>query len=128
MSELKRFGIVGKYADEEVMYEFRPDGECYDADEVDKMIEELEENHKKEVGQLLIANREQAIAANRLRDSMEQAIRNQKYKRCLAMAELCRTSALYEKSPDAAKYCKWWLKWYERWLKLAEQFKDASND
>lgn len=32
MAELKRFDIVGKYADEEVMYEFRPDGECYDDD------------------------------------------------------------------------------------------------
>lgn len=51
--------------------------------------------------------------------------RRQKYKRCLAMAELCRTSALYEKSLDASKYCKWRLKWYERWLKIAEQFKRA---
>lgn len=33
--ELKRFDIVGKYRDEETMYEFRPDGVCYDADEVD---------------------------------------------------------------------------------------------
>ena len=40
MSELKRFDIVGKYADEETVYEFRPDGECYDADEVDKVIAE----------------------------------------------------------------------------------------
>ena len=38
MSELKRFDIVGKYADEETVYDFRPDGECYDADEVDKVI------------------------------------------------------------------------------------------
>lgn len=36
--ELKRFNIVGKYSDEETMHEFRPDGVCYDADEVDAAI------------------------------------------------------------------------------------------
>ena len=39
--ELKRFDIVGKYRDEETMQEFRPDGECYDADDVDAAIAEL---------------------------------------------------------------------------------------
>ena len=58
--------------------------------EVDHYIAKLEEKHKKEVEQLLILNREQSNAANRLRDSMEQAIRHQKYKRCLDNAERCR--------------------------------------
>lgn len=38
--ELKRFDIVGKYSDEDTRYEFRPDGECYDADEVDAVLAE----------------------------------------------------------------------------------------
>lgn len=41
--ELKRFDVVGKYRDEETMYEFRPDGVCYDSDEVDAAIAELKQ-------------------------------------------------------------------------------------
>jgi hypothetical protein len=41
--ELKRFDIVGKYRDEETMYEFRPDGVCYDTDDVDSAIAELKD-------------------------------------------------------------------------------------
>lgn len=128
MSELKRFNIVGKYADEEVMYEFRPDGECYDADEVDALTEELEESHKKEVEQLLIANREQAIAANRLRDSMEQAIRNQKYKRCLNNALWILREEFFAEDCHCERWVNWAIRWYKRWMELAEQFKEASND
>lgn len=92
--------------------------------EADKAIADLEESHKMEVSQLLVANMEQAVNSNRLRDSMEQAIRSQKYKRCFAMVRLCATSALYEKSLGAFEYFKWWWKWYERWKKLAEQFNE----
>ena len=80
--------------------------QVYLKSEADKVIAELEENHKKEVAQLLILNREQANAANRLRYSMEQALRNQK--RCLDNVERCR-----------------YKKWRERWLKIAEQLKDV---
>lgn len=52
-------------------------------------------------------------------------VRHQKYKRCFAMVKLCATSAHYEKSLGSLKYFKWWLKWYERWMKLAEQFKEG---
>lgn len=45
--ELKRFYIVGKYRDEETMYEFRPDGVCYDADEVDAAIAELKTENER---------------------------------------------------------------------------------
>ena len=80
--------------------------QVYLKSEADKVIAELEENHNKEVAQLLILNREQANAANRLRYSMEQALRNQK--RCLDNVERCR-----------------YKKWRERWLKIAEQLKDV---
>lgn len=98
--------------------------------EVDHYIAELEEKHKKEVGQLLILNREQANAANRLRDNMEQALRHQKYKRCLAMARWCRARAcLYDTMRDSGLY--WSVKsdraykWYKWWFKTAFQFKEA---
>lgn len=134
MSELKRFNIVGKYADEETVYEFVPDGECYDADEVDKVVAGLKEAHKMEVEQLLILNKEQVVTANQLRDSMEQVIRHQKYKRCVAMADMC--SARYDEE-DAnvnghgtswdytSKEMKYWDRWHKRWLKLAKHFKEA---
>ena len=31
----------------------------------------------------------------------------------------------FDKSLGSLKYFKWWLKWYERWMKLAEQFKEG---
>ena len=51
MIELKRFDVVGKYSDEETMYEFRPDGVCYDADEVDAAIEELKQKLDKTIAE-----------------------------------------------------------------------------
>lgn len=57
-------------------------------------------------------------------NSQERVIRHQKYKRCLAMAEWCNseigiadTDGDYE---DMLRY----QKWHERWLKLAEKFKE----
>ena len=96
-------------------------------------IEEYKEYTKQlegEVKQLLILNREQANAANKLRDNMEQAIRHQKYKRCLAMARWCRSRAcFYDTMREDGLY--WSVKsdrayrWYKWWFKIAIQFKDA---
>lgn len=129
MSELKRFDIVGKYADEDVMYEFRPDGECYDADEVDIVIAEL----KNQI-------HEYAQGLYEIQSRAENEIRHGKYKRCLAMSEWCKESLrlmrLYEVTDeywnlepghDAEYFCKkgdFYSTWRKRWLKIAEQFKD----
>lgn len=93
--------------------------------EKDKVIEELEESHKNEVKQLLILNSEQANAANRLRNSMEQVIFHQKYKRCLAMARVCRLRARWFGDNAFYKKEQWALQWHKRWLELAEKFKEA---
>lgn len=114
---------------------------AYLKSEADKVIADLEESHKMEVGQLLILNREQANAANRLRDSMEQALRHHKYKRCLAMRNMCRYaqysySYLMENESckirpntiDFRRYNKkyhFYIRWRKRWLELAEQFKEG---
>ena len=108
MSELKRFDIVGKYADEEVMYEFRPDGECYDADEVDKVI---------------ARSKEKLVEQTTLRVWAELQLRHQKYKRCLAMVLYCEALILNEFLINP-EYIKWLGKWRKRWLKIAEQFKE----
>lgn len=105
--------------DESVYYEY------YAKSEADKVIAELEESHKKEVEQLLILNREQANGANRLRDSMEQVIHRQKYKRCMAMAHaewlkqmvLCNypESILYRRAARRER----------KWKEMAQNFKEA---
>ena len=106
----------------------------YEKSEADKVIAELEESHKKEVGQLLILKRKQANAANRLRDSMEQALCHQKYKRCLDNAWWCRKvsnayawSASTHRGWKIARYydekAELYRKWHPRWLKIAEKFK-----
>lgn len=72
-------------------------------------------------------------------DKLNQELRHQKYKWCLAIAELCKESLrlmrLYEVTDeywnlepgqDAEYFCKkgdFYSKWRKRWLELAEQFK-----
>ena len=111
--------------------------DVYIKSDADKVIADLEESHKKEVSQLLILNREQANAANRLRDSMEQVIRHQKYKRCLNEAKNCQLRLeRYERYLDefncnSSTIDRWrflnhlYEKWCKRWLELAEKFKEA---
>ena len=66
------------------------------------------------------------------RNYAETQIRHNKYKRCLAMAEMC--NAMYDKEDAKVNGCgtsweyiskemKYWERWRNRWLKIAEQFK-----
>lgn len=56
---------------------------------------------------------------------LKDKLRIQKYKRCLAMAKWCKTSALCDEGLGAFKYRDWYRKWFKRWMKLAEKFKEA---
>ncbi|MDY6329989.1 MAG: hypothetical protein SPL52_00640, partial [Fibrobacter sp.] len=47
------------------------------------------------------------------------------YKRCLAMAKWCRTSARCDEGLGAFKYRDWYWKWFKRWLAIADKFKEA---
>jgi hypothetical protein len=53
-------------------------------------------------------------------------IARQKYKRCMAMAKWCDsenyTACWYHENSER---CKWTEKWHERWLKIAEKFKET---
>ena len=82
--------------------------------EADKYIEEL-----------LVLNREQANSANRLRDSMERVIRHQKRKRCLAMAKWCDAEGCWYENQEEDIKAHWFFEWECKWLKIAEQFKEA---
>lgn len=93
--------------------------------DVDAVIAEL----KKE-NEYVIENTAKVINAQ------EREIRHQKYKRCLAMAEMCK--ARYDAEDAKNNWCglswvyiskemKYWERWHERWLKLAEKFKDKET-
>lgn len=70
-----------------------------------------------------------------LKDEADKVIRHHKYKRCLAMADYCQgqkkywhmrytTAAGYDRSYEKWKH-KLLIKWYKRWLELAEKFKET---
>lgn len=162
MSELKAFRIIqgdtGGYG--APSYKCDTDGnrleewcdicEVYDKSEADKVIDELEESHKKEVEQLLIEIvelkekhktevkellcliRDKDNNFNRAFDSEEKELRHQKYKRCLAKANWCEERYNYltclENYQMTDKEYKqvigdYWDRWHKRWLKIADQFK-----
>lgn len=63
------------------------------------------------------------------RDEADKVIAHQKYKRCLAMAMWCEASnvSLYSiVENNLWKYTSnYWLRWRNKWLELAEKFKEA---
>lgn len=139
MSELKSFIVLydGKFI------------RAYEESEADAVIVELEESHKKEVGQLLIKIAEQKseierleiLCANYIHDCDNLAISNEqvkraartllkkmnhnKYKRCLAMVEWCGAEADVADADGDYEDMRWYQKWHNRWLAIAEQFKEA---
>ena len=56
----------------------------------------------------------------------DKELRHHKYKRCLKMASICRLRARWFGDNAFYKKEQWALKWHRRWLKIAEQFKEAS--
>jgi hypothetical protein len=86
----------------------------YYADDADKVIAQLKESVK---GLFL---------DNYLND---KETRHNKYKRCLAMAKLCRSewaSAIFiPEKGGTDKQAALYMKWEKRWLALADKFKEA---
>ena len=80
---------------------------CYPKSEADKVIAELKADYKEACDRLQ--------TANLIKDEQLAATRHNKYKRCLAMARLAVKD----------DYAPWNMKWYRRWLELAEKFKEA---
>lgn len=87
--------------------------------EVDHYIAELEEKHKKEVEQLLILNREQNNNHLRYEDSMKTVIQDQKYKRCIILAELTMEKVTGSKNVKQRFQA---MKHRDKWLKLSHKF------
>lgn len=131
---------TGKYA----LYAYDVDGTrtkiddtelVYLKSDVDKAIDDLEESHKKEVGQLLIdmAELKQKNDDSRYNIAVLRKDRSrQKYKRCLDKAEMCK--ARYDEEDAKVNGCwasweyiskdmRYWERWHKRWLEIAEIFK-----
>ena len=55
----------------------------------------------------------------------EYELRHQKYKRCLAIAMWCAAERdIFNLTPKVTKV-EFFARWHKRWLKIAEQFKEA---
>ena len=71
--------------------------------------------------------------ANLIKDEQLAATRHSKYKRCLNKAEWCeercaRYDLLQEHSGFSwRKEIDFYFRWYQRWLQLAEKFKDKET-
>lgn len=81
------------------------------------VIDELKADYKEAIDRLQ--------TANLIKDEQLAATRHQKYKRCLAMSEWCDAEADVDDADGDYEDMRWYQKWHERWLKLAEQFKEA---
>ena len=73
-----------------------------------------------------------------LKSEADMEIRHQKYKRCLDQVENCRTSSVYffhlcerekveGKAAEYRRISDWFDKRVERWLELAERFKEEAK-
>ena len=115
MSELKAY--IGPAPDEKGLADY------YLKSEADKVIAELIKKNERLSDDCLIK------ASNTFRE-IEKEIRHHKYKRCLAMAEMCK--ARYDE--EDAKLNRWgsswdyvseemkyWERWQWRWEALAEE-------
>lgn len=60
-----------------------------------------------------------------LKFEADKVIAHNKYKRCLAMAKWCDDAARLATWDADYHRCGWYNKWMQRWLKIAEQFKES---
>ena len=93
-------------------------GQFYRKSEVDKKIQSLEylcENYRCDCDNLGIMTDKLKKAGRSLRQNMN----HQKYKRCMAMAQV-----LEHVCQITNRKAKWRDKWHKRWLELSEKFKD----
>ena len=103
---------------------------CYLKSEADKVIEELK--HQRD-GAFGLAN--SGLTLDDLSQMAKKEIDRHKYKRCMAMAKWCFTKSNYHFVVGRSEGGKtgmthfhiscFYSKWYKRWLKLAEKFKEA---
>ena len=102
--------------------------------EADKVIAELKDDcayWKMSEGNAVNAMHETEEYAMQLYNEL----RHQKYKRCLAMAKMCKARYVVENVRVNSHCASWdyteseemknWERWQKRWLELAKKFKEA---
>lgn len=123
MSELNAFDITVAeegYCEGYVKYRRA----VYDKSEVDKVIAELRAQIVQADTGCDKALKEKLVEHAALREWAELQLRYQKYKRCLAMAMWCDAEMYaYPSFGTESPKEKWWQKWHNRWLAIAEKFK-----
>ena len=100
------------------------DGNCevYEAVEVDAAIAELKQKLENVQASMYC----DVVDANMENFKLERELRHHKYKRCMAMAFWCSAELGMLVSTWEFKI-KHYKKWQNRWLKIAEQFKEAER-
>ena len=89
-------------------------GQFYRKSEVDDVIEYLQ-------NQLSLAR----TGLIKLLAKAQHEAHHNKYKRCLAMAKLCNEKWLVHNFAEVPTKLRFYNKWENRWLELAEKFKEA---
>ena len=62
------------------------------------------------------------------KDEADKVLAHQKYKRCLAMARWCDTKGdwYYSLGESFRNRVDFYIKWREKWIKIAEKFKEEN--
>ena len=115
MSELKAIHAY-TFDEVEVISTHSNGNDYYLKSEADKLIAELEEKLNNSRNARKYWRKEYLIEY--------KECCHHKYKRCLAMALYCE-ALMREEFLMSPEYIEWLDKWRERWLGLAEQFKEA---
>lgn len=145
MSELKDYDIMDIEAMDDERLEKSESGKIqatrvYIKSEADRVIAELQEKLKVQTSiaeegwkEFRTYHTSYAEAVKELYDKNKE-LRHQKYKRCLDKAEMCK--ARYDEEDEKVNWCelsweyiskemKYWERWRQRWLELADKFNEA---
>lgn len=116
-------------------HELRPDeyAEFYLKYEADAVIKELKAQKAQAEDDCAYWKMSEGNAVNAMHETEEYAmqlyneLRHHKYKRCLAMAKWCDTKGdwYYSLGESFRNRVDFYIKWRDKWLELAEKFKEA---
>ena len=109
------------------------DGEYYTRTDADAVIKELNAQKAQAEDDCAYWKMSEGNAVAAMHETEEYAmqlyneLRHQKYKRCLAMAKWCDTKGdwYYSLGESFRNRVDFYIKWRDKWLELAEKFKEA---
>ena len=122
MSELKSHDLVD-------IQDYR--GEVYIKSEADKVIAEKDKEIEELKNRIADGDRDFEFADHQ-NERLLKIVRHHKYKRCLAMADLCFREcqtycALIEQGEEHFSEMDFYGRWNKIWLILAEKFKEMAK-